>query len=526
MKKTYSLQSAFLSIVLTGMFFLALLVGGMSMIESNHFLNNSTKELVTEKCAKEAAQINEIFAGMEKSVRIMESYILDSIALEKDIHSVEVQEKIVSQASNLFAIVARNTTSTVAYYFRFAPEISDTLGMFFSKAKGEDTFSEFELTDITLYPKNDREHVGWYWEPYEAGTAIWMAPYYNKNNDITMISFVIPLYTQNGFLGVVGMDFDYGILLDKVRKIQVYENGYAHLEKDGAILYFDAEHTASTECVLHPDDFQVVSRLQNRMDLVVTADHHDLHRMRRQVLLKLIITTSVLTASLALIVIILVHNIVRPLKKLTEAAEKLAKNDYHISICHSGIKEIIQLNATFQHMTEQLREREKLQQKLAYRDALTGLRNTTSYQAWIGDFDQKVLEKEVLEFGVVVLDINFLKETNDRYGHDIGNQLIVSAAKLISNAFKRSPVFRIGGDEFAVILQNRDLLNRDALIEKLREDCSEERLMAGEQRIAVSIASGCAVYDPNIDKGFIDVFNRADDEMYTYKQKMKGFIGA
>ena len=153
MRKTYSLQSAFLSIVLVGMFFLALLVGGTSMIESNHFLNSSTKELVTEKCAKEAAQINEIFAGMEKSVRIMESYILDSIALEKDIHSVEVQEKIVSQAGKLFANVAKNTNSTVAYYFRFALENSENSGLFFSKRPGENAFVAFEPTDISLYSK-------------------------------------------------------------------------------------------------------------------------------------------------------------------------------------------------------------------------------------------------------------------------------------------------------------------------------------------------------------------------------------
>ena len=47
-----------------------------------------------------------------------------------------------------------------------------------------------------------------------------------------------------------------------------------------------------------------------------------------------------------------IRKIVHPIKTLTEAAEKLAKNDYRISICHSSTKEIIQLNATFQHMTE------------------------------------------------------------------------------------------------------------------------------------------------------------------------------
>ena len=525
MKRTYSIQSAFLSIVLVGMFLLALLIGSMSVFEIDRFVNASTKELVTEKCAKESAQINEIFAGMEKSVRIMESYILDSIADGNDVYSTEFQEELVEQTGKLFADVAKNTDSTVAYYFRFSPEISKNAGFFFSKENGETAFSALEPTDISLYPKDDREHVGWYWEPYEAGTAIWMAPYDNKNNDITMISYVIPMYFQDKFLGVVGMDFDYHILLDKISTIKVYENGYAHLEKDGKVLHCDAEYTAPAEIVSHPDDFRVVSRLRNGMDLVVTADHNDIHRIRWQILLKLIVATIVLTASLSCIVVIFVRKIVHPIKTLTEAAEKLAKNDYRISICHSSTKEIIQLNATFQHMTEQLREHEHLQQMLAYCDALTGLRNTTSYKAWVSDFEKNRQENSVPEYGVAVLDINFLKETNDRYGHEIGNQLIVAAAKIISDAFKRSPVFRIGGDEFVVILQNRDLHDYDELIKKLYKDCDEEMLLAGEHRISVNIACGRAEYDPHMDNCFQDVFNRADDAMYQHKRKMKVCIG-
>jgi diguanylate cyclase (GGDEF)-like protein len=260
------------------------------------------------------------------------------------------------------------------------------------------------------------------------------------------------------------------------------------------------------------------------MDLVVTADHNDIYGIWRQVMLKLIITTAVVTAAPAGFVTILVQKTVKPIKTLTEAAEKLAQNDYHIDLCQSNAEEIIQLNATFRHMTEQLREREQLQQMLAYRDALTGLRNTTAYKAWISEFE-KQRQETTQEFGVVVLDINYLKNTNDRYGHDAGNQLIVTAARIISDAFKRSPVFRIGGDEFVVILQNRDLQDYDRLIGNLYEDCSNELLLAGGERISVSIASGSAVYDPSIDSSFADVFNRADDAMYRRKREMKGSAG-
>ena len=127
-----------------------------------------------------------------------------------------------------------------------------------------------------------------------------------------------------------------------------------------------------------------------------------------------------------------------------------------------------------------------------------------------------------MEFGVIVLDINFLKETNDRYGHDVGNKLIVAAAGIISGTFKRSPVFRIGGDEFLVILKNRDLDEKDALLKIFDEECLCKSVDTDKESIHVSIAKGFARYDSEKDTNFIDVFNKADDAMYENKRKIKG----
>ena len=121
----------------------------------------------------------------------------------------------------------------------------------------------------------------------------------------------------------------------------------------------------------------------------------------------------------------------------------------------------------------------------------------------------------------MVLDVNYLKEANDKYGHDVGNKLIVSAARLISDTFKRSPVFRIGGDEFLVILQNRDLKDCEELFQNFDQDCAGTVVEAAAKNVMLSIAKGFAEYDPAADKQFVDVFNRADEEMYKNKRKMK-----
>ena len=174
-------------------------------------------------------------------------------------------------------------------------------------------------------------------------------------------------------------------------------------------------------------------------------------------------------------------------------------------------------------MTLRLREREELLHLAANRDSLTGLRNTTSYTAWVENFDQEI-ESGNVEFGVAVLDLNNLKEANDKYGHAIGNKLIMSAAKLISDIFKRSPVFRIGGDEFLVVLQNSDLENCEKLFAQLELDCANTYVEEDGVKIPISVANGFVRFDPSKDLHFEDVFKRADDAMYENKSKFKTMI--
>ena len=226
------------------------------------------------------------------------------------------------------------------------------------------------------------------------------------------------------------------------------------------------------------------------------------------------------TAAFSLIVFMIVRKAVKPLKELTNAATKLAEGDYDVQIEHSQTYEIQQLSTAFDNMLVKLREHKKLQHMLAYRDSLTSLRNTASYTEWIADFNKKIQSQSVA-FGVVVLDLNYLKEINDTHGHIAGNDLIVAASRIISDTFKRSPVFRIGGDEFSVILQDRDLEERAALFEKLETECANTFVEADGEKHSISIAKGFSLFDPSTDTQFSDVFDRADDAMYKNKKLMK-----
>ena len=154
--------------------------------------------------------------------------------------------------------------------------------------------------------------------------------------------------------------------------------------------------------------------------------------------------------------------------------------------------------------------------EMARRDELTHTKNKTAYQEMEKEL-QRLIEEGGETFGIVVCDINGLKVINDTEGHKAGDEYIRNSCKLICRIFHHSPVFRIGGDEFAVILRGQDFVNRENLLFTLRRQV-EENTRIGEGPI---VASGLAEYQPVVDHSVEDVFNRADGLMYADKTRLK-----
>lgn len=170
---------------------------------------------------------------------------------------------------------------------------------------------------------------------------------------------------------------------------------------------------------------------------------------------------------------------------------------------------------------EVLREQEHLAElslanEMARRDELTHTRNKTAYREM-----ESALQKSVKEgcesFGIVVCDINGLKIVNDTKGHKAGDEYIKASCALVCRIFQHSPVFRIGGDEFVVLLKGKDYSNRESLLSRLRKQV-EENVRIGEGPV---VASGLAEFQPIVDSSVEDVFNRADALMYDDKTRLK-----
>lgn len=185
LKKTQSMQFRILATIIFAILAITVFIGGISIYEVDKYIQGESENFVKVTCDNEGAQINNIFEDMEKSVKVMESYIMDLFTADALVENQNFQAKVINSADQMFANVAKHASDAVAYYFRFDHAISNSkTGFFYSKTKGNNQYVSLEPTDITLYEKNDIEHVGWFWQPYEAGEPIWMSPYYNQNNNI------------------------------------------------------------------------------------------------------------------------------------------------------------------------------------------------------------------------------------------------------------------------------------------------------------------------------------------------------
>ena len=214
------------------------------------------------------------------------------------------------------------------------------------------------------------------------------------------------------------------------------------------------------------------------------------------------------------------YKMVAPLKKLTAAVESHSFGVKSADMVVKSNDEIGVLSRALNESYNKIYEYSSYISSLAYRDSLTGLLNRTAYAAEIDSLNKEISSGDS-SFGLLVADLNYLKQTNDRYGHDIGNEILIHSSRILKETFKTSIVYRIGGDEFVVVLKGEDLELYHSLIENMDAAFSADYICVNDGIIPVSIARGVAVFDPDVDRGYSDVFERADHAMYKNKAEIK-----
>ena len=183
----------------------------------------------------------------------------------------------------------------------------------------------------------------------------------------------------------------------------------------------------------------------------------------------------------------------------------------------SGDKDSYDVVGDLNHMVRDLREEMRKYitdaHALAYTDTLTNTGNRTAYFDKVDQINRQ-MQKDVSKLSIAVLDINGLKKVNDEQGHEQGDKLIIDAADSLSTVFGANHVYRIGGDEFVVVLEEASM---DSVNERFAALDQKIMELNRTREIPLAISKGAATYHKDEDKEFNDIFRRADKEMYTDK---------
>ena len=172
---------------------------------------------------------------------------------------------------------------------------------------------------------------------------------------------------------------------------------------------------------------------------------------------------------------------------------------------------------------EEFLEREIKHQKelastksLVYNDSLTGAQSKFAYAMMEEEIDKLIATNLITEFAVVVFDINGLKYINDTLGHEAGDKYIKDCYKIITDVYGDNKVYRFGGDEFVVLLQDEAYIKKDTLLLSFN-NIIEKNLLEGNP----VVSTGMSEFDIDIDNTYRAVFVRADKKMYERKMFLK-----
>ena len=454
-----------------------LLTSVAGLLSATKLIKKDSHQILKLMSDSNSGKINSWFESIENTVTSL--YNLAKNQLPSDTaywSNQEYMDSYIQKMRSDTEIFALNTDSAITVYLRINPEYLSSESGFLLVKNSDGIYEDVPVTDIALFNSSDRNHVGWWYEPIQHKKPLWLLPYYNQNLDIEMISYVIPIYSNNELFGVIGMDFALERLEKKVAEISLYETGDAMLlDKNNEIIFsdrfanlkkqpgyeneikkirnlkkinYDAISQSYVIKIFNENIRFSVSTLLNDMKLVIMVPEKEINRDRNLLILQCLLIIFLGLSISIFFCAKFTNRLTKSLGKITASVQEIAKGNYDVSVEVEKKNEFEELARSFNEAAKEFDKNSKQINKLAYTDSLTGLKNRNCFNKFRSGLEA-AFPKNI---GVIFCDLNRLKFTNDNYGHKAGDRLICTFADLLKENFSDDECFRMSGDEFIIVI--------------------------------------------------------------------------
>lgn len=482
----------------------AAIVGSLGIVTLWEKTNRDVVTVMNLTTESKADEMDLILLKIRDAVDTVGAYVGARVAsYDQRLYDAD-KEDFDDEFHELFQSSVEPIDGVVGYYISFAEPYDSIATRFaYRKYSGDEEFRPAKDPAIWM-PDPDIEEDDWYNIAVDGGKPVWIPIRECSYTGGYIFSYAVPVYFNEELVGVACVDVDFEELAEPVREVSIYDNGYAYLTNDKGRVYYhpkigygvllteddddvpevdEALADTSTHGRLISYEYQgqkkemTFKSLINDMRLVVTANKEDVER-ETIILIRNIILSSIMI--LIMVLFMLLHMERRTMHPVLDNMDDLA----HI-------------------------------------DGLTGLQNRTSFLEMQADLNRKI-EEGGAEFGFVMFDSNDLKYINDHYGHKYGDIYLLSTVEMIQDCFPAYQSYRIGGDEFVVLVEGEESMRDIGRCMKNVDSWQEKRKRGSLDPWEIpSVAAAFIAYDPAVHRSVEDVLAQADADMYLNKEQMK-----
>lgn len=174
--------------------------------------------------------------------------------------------------------------------------------------------------------------------------------------------------------------------------------------------------------------------------------------------------------------------------------------------------------------SEKLKKLNEELKELSSKDHLTQLYNRR-YFAEAAATMQSLSVRNNHHISIIILDVDNFKRINDKYGHSIGDKVIVSLSRILENNCRKSDIVaRWGGEEFVILLYNTTITYAQNVAENIRKNVEDFYVETKSDKLRFTLSLGVSEFEPQTDKDIECTISRADKALYTAKESGKNMV--